>query len=581
MNKHISIRHISACKTARGTPSREDQEGMALILALLMGLTMMTGVSALFARQLISRQLSAKESYQQMAEGAANNGFNRILAELNNPNPDQNRGFLFTLDNRENINEPNNGFTWELINSNSRPLFSELCVDTSIGLPQHPENQTSSVWPTTLVPLTQKNSRSMREDGLSQIETFYRLRGYSSPGTSGGNDSGEAKFIVEGIVKRKGADPNTYLARSRLERSLYIQNWVDITQPQDWAILAAAYFELGPIQLNSAGLILWHTDLNQASAIENECNTSRIIKRLGQSSITASELSSRIWPVIDTKQPPTSLFENEGIKDLYPGQQSTIRAWRINDNQLNPPGNCQDNVICHRPINEKFYQEPSKIELNTSLQKKGKKLTATTTIRLKEQDICEGKTGDCHVYVDEINIERSKLLIENESRPVVIHLLGSSSTQGQLKSKHLPSGVISLGEHSLICGVDKEGSDCNNKPERLVITTESKESPERCNSTDHHLIMNGNSLPAALVLMRKGTVSLANDAGLNGIIWTDSYCSNNHQLTFKGDKSGRSLSKILKGASELWRWNDKGFAGYGRNTTRGIRGTSLDQFQRF
>ena len=58
-----------------------------------------------------------------MAEAAANNGFNRILAELNNPEPDQNRGFLFTLDNRENINEPNNGFSWELMNTEQSPII--------------------------------------------------------------------------------------------------------------------------------------------------------------------------------------------------------------------------------------------------------------------------------------------------------------------------------------------------------------------------------------------------------------------------------------------------------------------------
>ena len=87
----------------------QEQEGMALVLALLLGMVMMAGVSGLLARQLMSRRLSAKESYQQMAEAAANNGLNRILGELNNAEPDQNRGFLFTLDNRENINEPNNG----------------------------------------------------------------------------------------------------------------------------------------------------------------------------------------------------------------------------------------------------------------------------------------------------------------------------------------------------------------------------------------------------------------------------------------------------------------------------------------
>ena len=72
----------------------QEQEGMALVLALLLGMVMMAGVSGLLARQLMSRRLSAKESYQQMAEAAANNGLNRILGELNNAEPDQNRGFF-------------------------------------------------------------------------------------------------------------------------------------------------------------------------------------------------------------------------------------------------------------------------------------------------------------------------------------------------------------------------------------------------------------------------------------------------------------------------------------------------------
>ena len=576
MSNYISKLNAGARKKAL-VPSREGQDGVVLIMALLMGLMMITGVSTLFARQLISRQLSAKESYQQMAEGAANNGFNRILAELNNPDPDKNRGFLFTLDNRENINEPNNGFSWELLNSNRNPKFSEICIDTSIGLPSHPENQVSSVWPTTEVPLASKNSGGMRDDGTSKIETFYRLRGYSSPGTSGSKDSGEAKFIIEGIVRRKGADQNSYLARSRLERSLYIQNWVDITRPKDWAILAANYFELGPIQLNNEGLILWHVDQNNASTIKKDCNTLNIVKRLGGISAATSELPSRIWPVIDTQQPPSSLFENEGIKDTYPDKQSTIRAWRINDTQLNPPGNCKNSIICQRGINDNFYQEPTKIEVTISLKRVGRKLQVTPTIHLKEQDVCEGKEGDCHIFVDEINIKGSEFLIENESRPVVIHLLGSGSTQGEQQS----SGIISLGENALICGVNKDKRTCNNKPERLVISTESRQSPNRCKTTDHHLIMNGNSLPAAVVLMRKGTVSLANDSVLNGIIWTDNFCSNNYRLEFTKDESGQSLAKNLQEANSLWKWSKKGFAGYGRQTTRGIRGTGMDQFQRF
>ena len=39
--------------------------------------------------------------------------------------------------------------------------------------------------------------------------------------------------------------------------------------------------------------------------------------------------------------------------------------------------------------------------------------------------------------------------------------------------------------------------------------------------------------------------------------------------------------KQLEKSKILWDWSGKGFAGYGRKTTRGIRGTGLDQFQRF
>ncbi len=78
-----SIKHHKS-RRWRQTPiklARQDQDGMALVLALLMGMVLMAGVSGLLARQLMSRRLSAKESYQQMAESAANNGLNRILGE--------------------------------------------------------------------------------------------------------------------------------------------------------------------------------------------------------------------------------------------------------------------------------------------------------------------------------------------------------------------------------------------------------------------------------------------------------------------------------------------------------------------
>ena len=430
MNKRISTAKVKGCWTSTHRVAR-DQDGIALVLALLLGMVMMAGVSGLLARQLMSRRLSAKESYQQMAEAAANNGLNRILGELNNAEPGKNRGFLFTLDHRENINEPNNGFNWERLNSDTPPSFSELCLDTSIGLPLHPDAKANAIWPTTEVPLNEESSPSMREDGISKIETFYRLRGYSSPGTSGSTDSGEAKFIIEGLVRRKGADPNSYLARSRLERSLYIQSWVDINRSKNWAALAASYYELGPIQLNNPGLIIWHADPNQAAAIRRDCNTSSMINRLGGQSSASINLESRIWPIVNQKQPPSSIFKTDGSQDHLPGQSSGLRVWRIDDTEVNPRGNCLWRVICQRDSRASTYTSPSNIDSRRLWRRVNNRWQPTATILLKEKDICTGSKGDCHIYVDQINLNRSQLLIENGSRPVVIHLLGSA--QGQTK----------------------------------------------------------------------------------------------------------------------------------------------------
>ena len=555
-----------------------DQQGVTLVLALMLGMVLLAGVSSLLARHLMSRRLSAKESYQQMAEGAANNGLNRILGQLNNPDPSQNRGFLFTLDNRENLNEPNNGFLWELLNTRQSPQFSEVCLDTSIGLPNHPQGKSAAFWPTTEVALASNNSINMREDGISKIETFYRLRGYSSPGTSGSSDSGEAKFIIEGIVRRKGASPNSYLARSRLERSLYIQSWVDISRSDDWAILAADHFELGPVQLNSPGQIVWHTSENMVSQILGQCKTANLVQRLGGSARNTRNLAARIWPVVNQKQPPTTIFKTTGVKDSVPGRTGEIRIWRIDDEYLSPPG-CTWRVACQRGSNDNAYSRPSGIERLERWHYIQGRWQATTTIRLRTNDICSSQTGDCHVFLDRLNLRHSKLLIENDSRPVVLHLLGPA--QGHSNTSGDQTASMSLSTNALICGVDKNSSSCNQRPERLIISTEATAAPDRCSAQHHRLNLAGNSLPAAWILMRQGTVALQADTQLQGMIWTHSFCSNNHRLSLNASTQTAGSSTLTQQAANLWDWGSKGFSGYGRRITRGIRGTGLDQFQRF
>ena len=79
--------------------SRPDEQGVALLLALLIGMILIVGATGLMIRQLMERKLGANESYQQLAETAAVNGFNRILGKLNNIKPDEYLGFLYAVNN--------------------------------------------------------------------------------------------------------------------------------------------------------------------------------------------------------------------------------------------------------------------------------------------------------------------------------------------------------------------------------------------------------------------------------------------------------------------------------------------------
>ena len=551
-------------------------EGMALVLTLILGMVMLTGISGLLVRQLMTQRLSSKESYRQMAEAAANNGLNRVLGELNNAEPGKSRGFLFNIDNQKDIKEPKKGYKWQLLNTENSPLFSELCLDTSIGLPPHPLQQKETQWPTTEILLNSANE-GLREDGFSNINMFYRLRGYSTPGTSGGTESGEAKLIIEGIVRRDGSGAKSYLARSTLERSIYIQNWVDTTSPQDWAVLGATYYELGPIKLKSPGLILWHTNPKDGKDIRKDCDSIDLLSRVKGKVIKDSDLKYRIWPVIHQKQPPTRIFSVKNAKDYIPKHKLDLRVWRFDDKNLLEKGSCKRRIACQRSIHSDNYTTPPKIQNNPAwpTNKKWPK----TSIYLREEDICIGKKGDCHIYVDHINLRRSKLLIENSSRPVIVHLLNPTKSTSIDISYN--GGFIAMGPKGLMCGVDKNSKVCNNLPERLIIIGDSTQLPNKCNANSHQLVLNGKSLPSAFLFMRNGTVSLANDSIFNGIIWTHSFCSNNHSLTLNDNSQNENLGINWNSVQELWKWDDKGFSGYGRKTTRGVRGTGLDKFQRF
>ena len=96
--------------SSRKVPKQE--QGLSMLIALMMGMVLMAGVTGLLLRQLMGRKLGAAESYQQMAETAALNGFNRILSELNNDDNTTYKGYLFTLDHHRGDEHDRNHYKY-------------------------------------------------------------------------------------------------------------------------------------------------------------------------------------------------------------------------------------------------------------------------------------------------------------------------------------------------------------------------------------------------------------------------------------------------------------------------------------
>ena len=357
MSKHI----IS--KRFRHKKSKQEEEGIALVMTMMMGLLLLAGTSGLAARMLMGRKLGASESYQQMAETAALNGFNRILGTFNKDEDENYRGYFFTLDNHEGNPELSGDeqWLWEDANNLDKSVhLQEICTDTSVGLPAGSSDQT---WPREAVALTP--NQSQRNDGKGPIELFYRLRGYSSPGQQG---RGEGVFEVEGIVKRSGSD--AYLARTLLTRSLYVQSIV--AAEDDWAVLSGHHLELGNASITNAqgtksnsGIVLFDVDETSTYSQSGACSPSSLAKAVGS---TSQELGERVWPTFKRGLPLSSLFEQNKAIDEHNG---TIRVWSFDDSnadnqELSAESQayhqlCESSVACLRAEGNHTFTEPSEV----------------------------------------------------------------------------------------------------------------------------------------------------------------------------------------------------------------------------
>ena len=183
------------------------------------------------------------------------------------------------------------------------------------------------------------------------------------------------------------------------------------------------------------------------------------------------------------------------------------------------------------------------------------------------------------MYVEHMDLSNTKVLIETGSsgsaRPVVIHLELPRSNSARIENL---SGNITLGKNSKFCGVHNGSTTCNGKPERFVLSASAGTEDLNCDATSHVLDFSGNSLPHAVVLLRKGTVKPSANATLHGVIWAQNICTAGTSFTLETSDSPMS---VVENMYELWQWKDKNFPGYGHMVARGIRGKGLDTFRRW
>ncbi|WP_255442102.1 hypothetical protein [Synechococcus sp. PROS-7-1] len=544
-----------------------------MLIALMMGMVLMAGVTGLLLRQLMSRKLGGAESYQQMAETAALNGFNRILGELNNDDNTAYKGYLFTLDHHGGDIDSSGSEKWGWNASNQADFpLRELCTNRS-QLPEAVPASASTGEPPH-VALTESTS-SQRDDGKANIQLHYRLRGYTTTATASNNGSGEGRFQIEGLVARNGDDPGKgYLARTLLLRSLYVNSIV--AGEGDWAVLAGQTLSLGDTEIldkngnTGEGKVLLNVNSADRYLTANGCLPSNLLEDVGASN-TNDNLENRIVPIFE-KGLPTSNLWNLGLTQDQASNSDKVRIWSFDD--TNSLADC-DAIACSRESTSADAVERGDLEESSG-----------SVIRLSTSELCKGTGDDCHVFVEHINLTSTRLLIETSAnRPVVLHL-EYPGTSTVAPSEPGITGSINLGSGAQLCGVNAGSNTCNGKPEQLIILSAApKPSGVRsCGvspvSDKYVLAFDGDSLPAASVHLIPGIVKTGTSStSLNGLIWADGVCTDAGPFDLITGTSGDST--VVRDLNEQWDWESQNFPGYGQMVTRGIRGTGLDTFRRW
>jgi len=456
MQLRRSIRRLPRAVPGQGDP------GMALLLAVLIGVVLIAAASALLAIQLLSRRSGASASNRDLAEAAAMSGLSRIVATLNGSSGDYR--YLWEV--------PSSAWADAASSAGGatiRPLLSQPCSFKPIDA-------------ATLAVLQASAVGGERQDGGVPITSRYNLRSYSKTGL-------DWVLAVEGLSER-GQGSGALHARSLIARRFEVGllgvprtgNW------EDWAVLAGKELELGSSTVTGPGLVqlvLDDTDDNHNSfASSSSCDSGPLQSRISASN---NNLASRIWPTLGQTMPGAGWFESNTVIDKI-AVTGSERVWQIDDSQTFPT-NYSDAVV------------------------------SGTNIILPQSKICQDNSTNrpCQVRIQKIRLRSRSLLIEAQDRPVILRLTYSGSTidladQGKICA-------VRVGSTSCYSGEPQRLVILGTTPDAATSCSDSTSSDQSFVS------ITGNTLPEALVVLPEATFRLSGAATLRGLVWAKRICA--------------------------------------------------------
>ena len=537
---------------------------MALPIALIIGALLLVASAGLLVKMLLLRSAGAAESYKQLAELASSNGLSRILAKLNDSQTTD-ISYLWRLSQDEQLDPVGTPLRqWDLGDTSLRPLMEQPCTPLSLTA------ATKSI----LLGGDLSPGDNLRSDGRpDSVGISYRLRSYSySPGDS------KATFTVEGYATQGSGSSQNVLARSLLTRVLALKRLV--RSNDDWGVIAARTMALGPSSITGNGKVLWLLDSAGAArfGVAGACNAASLGAALGSSNATTQ---TKLWPLVGTDFPSPGQFDQLAAIDQVSGSSpSQRRVWNIDDKRSTTcsggsPGTtgATGEAICTRGESSATW---SSGETAATVKRSGGAGSSITAITLHADNICGGSTGSqpCLIWLESLQLRNGATLsIETASsqgaRPVILRLLRPQETINLTSGKLCQADFAASATSTLPCSSSA-------KAENLAIVASNGDSATNCSSATQTLKFGGTSLPAALVLMPQGTVSISAAATMNGLLWAGNICASPGIALSTTNTGG---SSIIDGFKTTWKWDDS--LTFGRTVTRGIRGTGLDLFRRW